>query len=339
MSISSLSVKEKAIMIFLLLVVIAALAYIFGVRTLNSAHNDMVEELNTLQQRKDYLDQLKEENVKTEGNINELKGNITKLEQSFIADIKTENLEQYVLKVFEDSGSPYLAKVSSDDIQMESIIMADGSASNDSIICKRINVTYATTDGYEALQYNITPELNKANGDVDAAIAAAMLNSTGKFDETRFLGYDEFIEGLKTIEKADPGCVKISKISAKSTHGYMTLEASIDFYSARLTNRISAENRTSGFAAWKGETNVDTEGGFIGMPYKVKNPLSRWNGVLIDTKEVTGFLPRPFAAYISNARFTQLIAQKGLAAIVGGGTQASNEKDVPQDQDANGEAA
>ena len=335
MSFSNLSIREKGIIFLLLLFVIAILAYMFGIRTLNEAHSEMLVNLDELNQRKAYLDQLKEENVKSENSINELKGSITKYEQSFISDIKSENLEQYVLKTFEEAGMPYLASVNVEDVVVNSVKNADGNTSDDGLICKRVNVVYSSTDGYEALQYNITPELNKADGSVDGALFANFINSTGKFDETRFFGYDEFLNALKKLDKADEDCIKISKISAESTHGYMTLSASIDFYGALLTNRISKEIKTLGYAVWKGETGVNTDGGFIGMPYKVNNPLSRWNGVLIDSKQVSGFLPRPFAAYASNARFTQLIATKGLAAIVGGGNQTAGGGTNNQQQDEN----
>lgn len=321
-------------MYLLILVVIALLAYMFGIRTLNNANADMQAELATLRQQKEYLDQLKQENIETENTISELKNNIESVEQSFICNIKTENIEQYVLKVFEDNGMPYLDRVNMEDIQMNAVTLADGSASDDALLCKRVNVTYASTDGYEALQYNLNPAMNTENGALDAAVIAPMITSTGVYDEERHLGYDEFIKALKALEKADPDCIKISHVQVQSTHGYLTLDASIDFFSADLASRLSTENRTTGYATWKGETNVNTEGGFIGMPYRVDNENSRWNGVLIDKNEVTGFLPRPFASYVSNARFTQLIEQKGLAAIVGEGTVVSNEGAVETTESA-----
>ena len=334
MSMSSLSLREKAIIYLMLLVVIGLLAYMFGVRTLNSAYADMQVELTNLQAQKDYLDQLKQENVNTENAIEELKNNIISFEQSFISEIKSENLEQYVLKVFEQQDNPFLVSVDTENVGTNAIVMADGSVSADSLLCQRVNVRYSTTDGYEGLQADkILNPTTDEHGNLIAENIASLINETGVFNEENYYGYDQFIAALKVIEKVDPGCVKISKIQAESSYGYMTLSASIDFYGAHLTNRISSESRSNGFAVWKGETNVDTEGGFIGMPYIVRNENSMWNGVMIDASKVTGFLERPFASYVSNAVFTRMIQQRGLAAIVGQGIPTGNEANVPVTND------
>ena len=330
MSMGSLSLREKAIIYLMLLVVIGLLAYMFGVRTLNSAYADMQVELTNLQAQKDYLDQLKQENVNTENAIEELKNNIITFEQSFISEIKSENLEQYVLKVFEQQDFPFLVNVDVENVGTNAIVMADGSVAADSLLCERVNVSYSTTDGFEGLQADkILNPTTDDQGNLIAENIATLVNDTGIFKEENYFGYDEFIAALKVIEKVDPGCVKISKVQVESTSGYMIVSASIDFYGAQLTNRISSESRSNGFAVWKGETNVDTEGGFIGMPYIVRNENSMWNGVMIDASKVNGFLDRPFAAYVSNAIFTRMIQQRGLSAVVGEGIAAGNGANVP----------
>jgi hypothetical protein len=75
------------------------------------------------------------------------------------------------------------------------------------------------------------------------------------------------------------------------------------------------------------------------MPYKVDNPDSLWNGILIDPNELNGFIERPFAAYLSNARFTQLLSEKGLEKIVGGGIVAADSDKVPEPTPAPDNAA
>ena len=323
---NNLSLREKAIMYILVLVVIALLAYIFGIRTLNNKNADLQVELQTLEQRKAELDILKQENENTRTTITTLKDSIVTIEHSFIRDLKTENVERYVLGVMEDKGMPYLAEVNSEDVQMDAIILADGTASNDFVRCKRINIEYATTDGYEIEQYNLVESNKDAEGNIDAARVNYILNNTGKFDASRVKGYNEFIDALKAIEKTsqDDPCIKITKFSAESTHGYMTMKASIDFYGAELSQRVSDsesdKHLKSVYAGWSGDSStVFEEEGLIGMPYKVDKPGNMWHGVMIDPSEVNGFIERPFAAYLSNARFTMLIQDKGLAYIVGGG--------------------
>jgi len=322
---STLSLREKAIMYLTLLVVIGLLAYLFGIRTLNTAYADMQVEYETLQAQKAYLDQLKQENIGTENAIEELKNNIMSFEQSFISEIKSENLEQYVLKVFENAGNPFLASVTVEPVSTDAIVMANGQVADESLVCQRVNVKYATSDGFEALQADkfLNPTTDE-HGNLLPETIVSMINSTGIYNPATEYGYDEFIAGLKIIEKADPGCVKINSVAAESTSGYMTLSASIDFYGANLTQRLSTENKTLGFAVWKGDTNVDTSGGFIGMPYLVINENSMWNGVLIDPTKVSGFLDRPFASYVSNAIFTNMISENGLETVVGRERQVVN---------------
>ena len=324
---NNLSLREKTIMYILVLVVIGLLAYLFGIRTLNNKNADLQVELQNLEQRKADLDALKKINEDTKSSISTLRDSIVAIEQSFISDLKTENAERYVLDVLEKSNMPFLAKVEAEDVTMQAVVMADGSISSDAIRCKRINIEYASTDGYEITQYNLNPNNKGEDGKPNAAYINQMLAATGKYDAENHYGYDEFIAALKKIEVVDPDCVKITDLGAKSTHGYLTLTASIDFYGADLTNRISEESdahKNTIYAAWSGDAGIDTKGGFIGMPYKVDNPDSLWDGVIIDPSEVDGFLERPFAAYLSNARFTKLIAEKGIAAIVGGGVPSAD---------------
>lgn len=335
---NNLSLREKTIMYILVLVVIALLAYLFGIRTLNNRNAELQVELQNLEQRKADLDALKKINEDTKSSIATLRDSIVAIEQSFISDLKTENAERYVLDVLEKSNMPFLAKVDSEDVNMQAVVMADGSISSDAIRCKRINIEYATTDGYEITQYNLNPNNKGEDGKPNAAYINQMIAATGKYDAENHYGYDEFISALKKIEAADPDCIKITDIGAKSTHGYMTLSASVDFFGADLTNRLSEESdahKKTIYAAWTGDTGVDTKGGFIGMPYKVDNPDSLWNGVIIDASEVSGFYERPFAAYLSNARFTKLIAEKGIETIVGGGIPAGDSEAAQANQDQN----
>ena len=322
---ANLSLREKAIIYLLALFVIAFLAYFFGIRTLNEAYEDLQGQLVTLQQQKEYLDQLKQNNIDTENAINEVKGHIIELEAKFISNIKTENLEQFVLKTMEENGIGFMSSVSSADVPMDVVQLADGSRSPDSVICRRVDITYASTDGFEITQFNTTPSLTTETGAVDSAVVQDIIARTGIYDPDNHYGYDEFLEGLRAIAKKDPDCIKVANLDVQSTNGYLTLTASIEFYGADLANRISSETKTAGYAVWKGDKNVDTAGGFIGMPYFVVNPDSSWNGVLINSDQVQGFQSRPFASYLSNALFTQMISQNGLDAVVGHGRRVVSQ--------------
>ena len=114
-------------------------------------------------------------------------------------------------------------------------------------------------------------------------------------------GYDEFLKALEKMSKENPGCIKVTDLSATSNNGFFLLTASIDFYGTVLTNRVSVDDSKAAYTYWSGHTNVDTSGGFIGFPYVVNNEKSLWNGFVLDTFEAKG--ERPFAAYWANAVF------------------------------------
>ena len=131
----------------------------------------------------------------------------------------------------------------------------------------------------------------------------------GKEEYSEAKGYDEFLKALDKISKENPGCIKVTDLTAVSNNGFFTLTASIDFYGTVLTNRVSVDNSKAAYTYWTGDTNVDTSGGFIGFPYIVNNEKSLWNGYVL--KSFEAYAERPFAAYWANAAFAQQVNAKG----------------------------
>ena len=66
---SNLTAREKAFMYAITLLIIIVLGYFFGIRTLNNKYDDYREELQTLQEKKEFLDQLRENNVSMDKGI------------------------------------------------------------------------------------------------------------------------------------------------------------------------------------------------------------------------------------------------------------------------------
>ena len=160
---NNLTAREKGFMYVITLLIIVVLGYFFGIRTLNKKYDEYKTELQTLQERKAYLDQLRENNASMASEIELLKASCSELELSFIDEIETECLEQYVLKTFETEGCPYLVSVSSADLGMSAVEYPDGTVSPDGLVCMQISVTYASTDGYTVTQYNRTPDFTNPN--------------------------------------------------------------------------------------------------------------------------------------------------------------------------------
>ena len=306
---NNLSAREKTGIYVISLLVLILLGYVLGVRTLNNKYADLEKKYNELVQRREYLNQLKANVAQTTEEIQRLNESITKVELSFIDKIENECLMQYVLKTFEDSGIPYMSDITTEDVSCPTFSYADGTTSPDALQCTRVNVTYATTDGYIIPQYNRTPDTtSKAKTDAKTT-ARDLIGKMGTEEYAKAKGYNEFLKGLEKMAKDNAGCIKVTSLTATSNNGFFILKAAVDFYGTILTNRVSVDNNKDGYTFWTGHTNVDTSGGFIGFPYVVKNEKSLWNGFVLHSFDP--YAERPFAAYWANAAFAQQYAKKG----------------------------
>lgn len=306
---NNLTAREKGFLYVVTLLIIVVLAYFFGIRTLNNKYEEYKAQLQTLQERKAYLDQLRENNASMANEIEMLKTSCSEIELSFIDNLETECLQQYVLKTFEDAGCPYLMTVSSTDVGMTSVTYPDGTNSPDSIVCMRINVTYSSTDGYTVTQYNRTPDFTPGSKTPVGETIANLSEQMGQGEYAKRKGYDEFLAALKKINAENTDCIKVSGLSVSENNGIMTLNATIDFYGASLRNRISVDESRKPYTYWNGDTNVDTKGGFIGFPYVCDNKDSLWYGVVNMTFDASA--SKPFAAYWAAALFQNQYAEAG----------------------------
>lgn len=306
---NNLTAREKGFLYVVTLLIIVVLAYFFGIRTLNNKYEEYKVQLQTLQERKAYLDQLRENNASMANEIEMLKTSCSEIELSFIDNLETECLQQYVLKTFEDAGCPYLMTVSSTDVGMTSVTYPDGTSSPDSIVCMRINVTYSSTDGYTVTQYNRTPDFTPGSKTPVGETIANLSEQMGQGEYAKRKGYDEFLTALKKINAENTDCIKVSSLSVSETNGIMTLNATIDFYGASLRNRISVDESRKPYTYWNGDTNVDTKGGFIGFPYVCDNKDSLWYGTVNMSFDPS--TSKPFAAYWAAALFQNQYAEAG----------------------------
>ncbi len=316
---NNLSAREKTGIYVISLLILILLGYILGIRTLNNKYAVLEQQYNELVKKRDYLNQLKANVAQTTEEIAKLNESISKVELSFIDKLENECLMQYVLKTFEDNGIPYMADIATEDIPCNPITYADGTSSPDALQCTRVKVTYASTDGYIIPAYNLTPDTvtKPAEGEKDAkAKAKELIGKMGKDEYAEAKGYDEFLKALDKMSKDNPGCIKVTELTATANNGFFPLTAKIDFYGTILTNRVSVDNNKDAYTYWTGHTNVDTSGGFIGFPYVVKNEKSLWNGYVLNSFEALG--ERPFAAYWANSVFiAQVNAKGGIAKFYG----------------------
>ena len=329
---NNLTAREKGFMYVITLLIIVVLGYFFGVRTLNDKYEEYKQQLAALQQKRAYLDQIKQNNAQMAEEIQFLKGECEKLELTFIDKIEAETIENYVLKTFEDAECPFLTSVSTSDVGMPAVTYPDGSPSSDSLACLQVFVTYVTTDGYTVTQYNRTPDLtNDPKGEVSAVEAAAAIkDQMGKGDFAKRRGYNEFINAVKKINAENPDCIKVDSITVNETNGFMELTAQISFYGTNLKNRLSVDDSKAPYTFWNGRQadEINTDGGFIGFPYVCDYEQSLWYGV--ENLNASPEADKPFASYWANYLFKQNYSKAGgnIKELIGFGKAPAEDADT-----------
>jgi cell division protein FtsB len=317
--------RERYLLILLGIIVVVFLIWFFGIRNLNARYDELVYQRDQLQAQLDYYESLKTQNAEAQAQINQLKADITAEEERFLPYLCTEAIEQYVLKTFENAGCPYLVSVTTADITPEAVTLPNGASATDALRDKRITVQYSTTDGFCIPEYNRNITVI-SNGVADEDALNELLEEMYWHGADSRVGYAEFVSALETLEAINPDCIKLNSVSVKSEGGYLLLTAEIDFYSATFTERVSTPDVSAPYITWAGETNIDTEGGFIGFPFIVEDPNSDWlNVIMLDSDAVAG--NRPFATYYSAQIFRNEVNARGLAAVLelDGGAPATEE--------------
>lgn len=306
---NNLTAREKGFMYVITLLIIVVLGYFFGIRTLNNKYDEYKVQLQELTDRKAYLDQLKLNNANMSTEIKELGEKCEKIELTFIDELETDCIEQYVLSVFEEENCPFLVSINSEDVGMSPVQYPDGSASPDGVVCMRISVQYSSTDGYTVTQYNRTPDFTSGS---EVSLEDQLNDLSAKMGKEEYAerrGYNEFISALKKINAEDPNCIKVDSITVADDNGAMKLTATISFYGTNLQNRLSTDNSKKAYTYWRGEENVPTDGGFIGFPYICDNEKSLWFG--IQNANIDQTATKPFAAYWAESLFKKQYDDNG----------------------------
>lgn len=339
---NNLSVRERAMIFAVLLLLIGGLVFVFGIRPLNNKYDDLVKQKEEKEAEKRQLDALKQSNSETEKRIKELETQCKDIEGNFIAEIRAENIEDWFESVMQDEGMPFLVEISTEPIATEDIKLPDGQISNDSLICTRLTAKYSTTDGrtveaagvYEEDGITVKGHIHDpATGYVDDAKRKAVQDNTNKIQNPETpngYGYEKVIAGVNRIAEANSNCVRISRLEDTSKIGFSELTVCVDFYGAVLTERLSEATDKQAYAVWGSNSNPNFEGGILGMPYKVENDKSMWNGYYLFDKEMSNIGYRPFANYLSDAMMAKLLKDGSTPALYGDNNNKANDIDTSE---------
>lgn len=346
----NLGQREKYGLGLVAILIVAFIIYFAGIRTLQNQKIDLEFRRTELNNQIATLEALKDNNNKTQAQIDAITETIKGIEATFIPVLNTESIEQFVISTFEQAGCPYLNTIKSEIVVPNAIVLPNGQVSKDTLQIVRVTAQFATSDGYNVGQYNMTPDFA---ADENAALVDEIVEQLysgnpdpANYDSTApMVEYDAFVKGLKVIEKtgvpegAEEGtassCVKINKVSMESEGGYMLLTVEIDFYSASLTDRLSEPVLTAPYVKWNGRTTVPNAG-IMGerMIVDEKYADSLWfrtqmpNDMIINNS-------RPFAAYWSRDLFDRMVGESPSVAVAVGLATDDGTQPAPETQGEN----
>lgn len=307
---NNLGNRERNIAIIFLIIFVCVILYVFPIRMLSNSTEELKAQQAALQAQKDYYDALASQNEATRAEIESIEADISVLEATFLPEINSECLKQWVLSVFESNNCPYLVEATTYDVASPDITLPDGTLADDNVVIKAIDVTYSTTDGWNVPSYNGTGSIYNEEGIPDAGLLEAQMADRHYEGMYSRQGYDEFLNALVQIEGTNPDCIKVVKIAAEEQSGFVLLHATINFYGATFIDRVSEPDTTAPYVSWHGMTGIATDHGFIGQPFYVDDTGSEWYGAHMDDADAAN-LDRPFATYYSAQTWANLVNGNG----------------------------
>ncbi|MCR5529016.1 MAG: type II secretion system protein M [Saccharofermentans sp.] len=318
---NNLGSRERNLFIIFGIFLLCVILYVGPIRLLNNSTADLKVEREALQAQKDYYDALAEQNEATRAEIENIEADIAVIEGTFLPNINTECLAQWVLNVFEENNCKWLVKINTEDAAAPDIVLPDGSLAEDNVIIKSVMVEYSTSDGWNVSSYGGDDGIREntlydENGIPQEAVFDSYMTDRTYAGMNSREGYTEFLAALQQIEQQDEDCIKVSRIAVEEESGYILMYATIDFYSATFVDRVSEPDTNAPYVTWSGATDIATDHGFIGMPFFVDDPGSEWFGVIMPSDEATD-RTRPFAAYYSVQTWANLVNNSDVATALG----------------------
>ncbi|MCQ2467452.1 MAG: hypothetical protein MJ166_08050 [Clostridia bacterium] len=311
----NLSLKERVLLIGVGLALFVAIAYIFIIMPMDKKIDQRRYDLADRERQDAEYEAIKTQNSAMKASIQATEKAIQDIELNLFADTDIEVVENFVMSVFESTGSKYLSKIESTDVPTDDIYLPNGTIANEKLLIKRITVEYATTDGFTIPEYNKQPSWITTDG-IDLPLISDAIAHMGDYEDSRYdvVGYNEFVKALKLISEEKPSCMKIHRVYIEdSTYGFVYLRAEIDLYATQLGERRVSQTSSPEQVKleWAGRTKVDCSGGMIGMPLLNMNEKSSWYLVGISLDQLKDFVNRPYCSYFSNAILTEM-AKAGL---------------------------
>ncbi len=308
--------RDTFLLLIFILVVVGSVCYLMVIKPNFDKLSDVKIELEDVEQTKARNDAIIKQAEELDAEREKLKDQLQTLEVKLLPTLTTSAIQRKIYKHFEDANIPFIAEVKNTPLEYELVTLTDGSVSPNRVKSSRYTIKVAGTDGWllthdegDDIPYQVFYEqLGIPMGDdktVNESAKAAGIDDVRSLRSQTYVGYDEFVAALKSIEEENLAYVKIHDIHIEDTEqGFCYYSAEVDVFAYDLVNRISPAPEHMKYMDWVGADSI-AKGGIVGLPnyfvlgtpnYKV-DPSSPLYNHYISFVSYDFKVNRPFAAW------------------------------------------
>lgn len=309
--------RDTFLLFIVLILALGAVCYLCVIKKNFDKLADVKQELKVVEAEKAKNDAIIQQAQELDAESETLKKQIQDLEVKILPELDTSSIQRKLYKHFSDAKIPFIVEVSNTPISYETVSNADGAPSANKIKTSSYKVKVSGTDGwllthdegddipYQVFYQQLGIPFDDENT-VNPEAEKIGYKSANEIKTSTYVGYDEFVEALKSIQADAPDYVKISDIEIEDTkQGFCYFTATVNVYAYDLVDRISVAPTDMNYMKWVGAEQIVT-GGLVGLPsyfvminpsaYKV-SPSSPLYGHYLSFSAYDFNVNRPFAAW------------------------------------------
>lgn len=268
--------RDTFLLFIVLLLALGAVCYLFVIQKKTLELKNVKTDLQLVEQEKAEKDAIIQQAQELDEMAEQLKSQLQTLEQKYLPDLYTDTISRKLYKYFEDSGIPFIVHTENKPIEYDVVSMSDGTASPNKAMHSSYTLQVSGTDGFflthdegDDIPYEVFLGQLLVGNDPKAVNPYAQqygVNSANDISSSTYVGYEEFLAGLKALQENCPEYVKTTKIEIEDMEqGFCYYTVTIDVYAYDLVDRLSKPNYDMDYLKWVGAEKLAT-GGIVGLP-------------------------------------------------------------------------
>ena len=269
--------RDTFLLFLFILVVVSTACYLLVIKPNFDKLSDVKLELEQVEQTKAKNDAIIKQAEELDAEREKLKDQLQTLEVKLLPNLTTSAIQRKLYKHFDDAHIPFIAEVKNTPLEYELVTLTDGTVSPNRVKSSRYTIKVSGTDGWllthdegDNIPYQVFyTQLGIAPGDLKTENKAAKeygIDNVSSYTSKTYVGYDEFLAALKSIESENLSYVKINDIHIEDAgQSFCYYTAQVDVFAYELVNRISAVPEHMTYMDWVGSNQIKT-GGLVGIP-------------------------------------------------------------------------